>query len=180
LIGERGFSLSGSISSTAQVDAKSCFPCVVGDGIATGALFSGLDLTVSSLTFEEVTYTDVNKVNSLSGVLVGFSGPNVNAPPFTGSTAVLTFPVTLGGLLVLAPSPQATPTQHVLAGIGLGTLTLDRLPGADLWEYGGITYHVSGEAAPVPEPSTLLLFGTGIAGVVLRRKGRGGRRGSKG
>ena len=43
------------------------------------------------------------------------------------------------------------------------------------WSAGTNKYNVSGKLAPVPEPATLLLFGTGITGLGLvgwRRKKR--------
>ena len=63
-------------------------------------------------------------------------------------------------------------------GTGITSLTMDINPFGDAWG-DPLTIDSIGEgnitvAAPVPEPATMLLFGTGLAGLVttLRRKNK--------
>jgi hypothetical protein len=89
------------------------------------------------------------------------------APPFGDFTkAILTVPVEFSGFLGFGES-----SREQLVASAIATLTLDkfdfgpRLFGGEKWLYDGIRYELS----PTPEPTTLLLFGTTMAGLGLAR-----------
>lgn len=73
---------------------------------------------------------------------------------------------TISGIIRLYNSVHESPV-FTLTYVGTGLLTVD----------GPITrFTITGGPAPVPEPATLLLLGSGLAGLAARgRKRRGGR-----
>ncbi len=84
---------------------------------------------------------------------------------------LLTLPFTLSG--TIHGDSLSGPGTIDLDIIGGGTVTAMfeevSLPDAPAWEFRSITY----EIAPVPEPATWMLIGSGLLGLVARRRSRG-------
>ena len=177
LVGTRDFSVTGQLSGAGRVDARQCFPCEPGTSISLGTSWSGLDLLVTVAALEGTVYPGVGGANSPNGLLVETSG-SVVAPSFgSGSQATLTAPFSFQGLFSHALEPTGPGSTDELFGSGLATLTLVRLPGdgtvPDLWQYGSVRFDFASSAAPVPEPASLFLLGSGVAlvaGRSLRRR----------
>jgi hypothetical protein len=102
-------------------------------------------------------------------------------PPLSPS-AVLSAPFELQSDQSRVSVTDANGQDTSLPLRGRGTLTLELTPnesGEPVWEFAGASY----EFEPIPEPTTLLLFGTGALGLaarhrrlVLRRSHGGARR----
>jgi len=177
LVGTRDFSVTGHLSGAGRVDARQCFPCEPGTTISLGTSWSGLDLQATVAALEGTLYTNVGGGNSPNQLLVETAG-GVVAPSFgSGSQATLTAPFSFEGLFIHALEPTGPATTDELFGSGLAALTLVRLPGdgtvPDLWQYGSVRFDFASSAAPIPEPASLVLLGTGlalVAGRTLRRR----------
>ena len=107
---------------------------------------------------------------SLTGTLT-FDGPAVAVPDrgdFVNLTAPFMFTAHVAGFF---GEPSGDPLFELdLAGGGRATMLLARLdPAGDTYEFRSAAYLFS-HPAPVPEPATLLLIGSGLAGVWIRRR----------
>ena len=162
--------------------------------ISGHATLDGKSYTVGGPSFEGKGFTPGTQCflcpPVTSGLAYTLLAPSVIAPPFSavvcdqpnsfGCSATVTAPFTLTGSFLHLDSSTGQVVRDDLVGSGIAQLTLFRRTGPDgdaFWRVerqGSQSY----ELQPTPEPATLLLVGTGAAGVGLarwwkRRRSRG-------
>ena|ERR1700730_311047 len=176
--GDRGFTLnfSGQALSFHTAAANCSFPeCPPGATMNMNA-FAGPE-SPGHATLDGVSYQSVGAAVCpafpCAGALIHFTGQAV-APPFGDFTkAILKVPVDFSGTFGHNAS-GLDPSSEQLVASAIATLTLDKFDFGPqfgvAWRYDSIQY----ELMPTPEPTTLLLWGTTMAGLALaRRKWRG-------
>ena len=176
--GDRGFTLnfSGQALSFHTAAANCSFPeCPPGATMNLNA-FAGPE-SPGHATLDGVSYQSVGAAVCpafpCAGALIHFTGQAV-APPFGDFTkAILKVPVDFSGTFGHNAS-GLDPSSEQLVASAIATLTLDKFDFGPqfgvAWRYDSIQY----ELMPTPEPTTLLLWGTTMAGLALaRRKWRG-------
>jgi hypothetical protein len=168
LVGDRGFTFNAVTSAldanVGPFQACDFIPCAPGTPISLHVSDVGTGFFGGHATLDGVTYPDVSGVtNSSAALLMQFDGNPAIAPPVNvASVVALTNSVTFTGLF----SNPTSGTENLLASAE-ATVVLDRatfcpFPG-DCWHFVSATYDLS----PVPEPATLLLWGTTMAGLGL-------------
>jgi hypothetical protein len=130
------------------------------EGGANGADVRG------TATLDGVTYTDVGGPESATGGFIRISTAPEILPPLRTSTATMTAPVSVRFFF--------SPDGHVLhsfTGSGIATIFLEEDLGFEVpsWSVTRMRAELT-DAAPVPEPATLLLIGSGLGWVAVRRK----------
>jgi hypothetical protein len=170
LVGDHDFTFVGGVSVLGGVfgPTLTCQPCLPGNRISLQALWSGNDLG-GTATFEGVTYTQVGSLTPGRAFgTVTFTGGAV-APPLEGLTATLVAPFLFQGMFFF-PAVNATAAASAsLIGSGTTTLVLGRQNlEVSSWSYRSAQY----EFEPIPEPGTLMLVGTALAGMAFRPRRR--------
>jgi hypothetical protein len=175
LVGDRGFTLNAGTSAldafVGPFEACGFIPCPSGRPISVNAVDVGGSFLAVRGTLDGVTFPSASCTppDCLSLAMI-FNGNPVIAPPSNvASVVALTNPVTLEfGVFVNQFSPEN------LVASAEATVVLEKanfsLPPncpliGDCWRFASVTYDLS----PVPEPTTLLLWGTTMAGLGLAR-----------
>jgi hypothetical protein len=173
--GTRMFTFAGSISDI-DPDPSGCHPCVSQIGIditAVGAAHG-------TLTYGNESYQTGGGFLDTEGALVLFvrGGPILlPAPLAIGEIRSFSAPFTASGRVVPPPIPGDGLT-NTLTGSGIATVTLSGGPGNEvnplLWDFQRAEYRFSaaGGPAPIPEPTSFVLFASGLSALVLKRRSR--------
>jgi hypothetical protein len=140
--------------------------CLPGARIPLNTGSSGSDLN-AIVTLDGETFTSgISPDQGVAGIQFNSS---FVVPDFTADQVTVFTPFTFSGLVMPPLGQISTPL------VGSGTVRLDlaqiNTTGGPRWTFQQAQYDFQTPAA-VPEPATLVLVGSGIAGYLLRRKQR--------
>jgi hypothetical protein len=174
--GTRMFTFAGTISDI-DPDPYSCHPCVsqIGIGINAPGAAHG------TLTYGNESYQTGGGFLDTEGTLVLFvqGGPILLPVPLViGEIRSFSVPFTASGRLLPPPIP-GDGLGNTLTGSGVATVTLSGGPGNEVnplvWDFRRAEYRFTAETggpAPVPEPTSFLLFASGLSALVFHRRSR--------
>jgi hypothetical protein len=163
------FSFQGT--SRAMLDAHRCNPCQIGQSIS----LSGF---LSPSFFGTVTSQGRPFVLFLGNTSGGFSldAPSFALPPSGSGRISLTTPFSLGGSVrLIQGSGQARQEfEFALTGSGLatGTFSVSALPRGTFISANNFRFDFAQRSEPIPEPASVVLLATGLAGVIIRNARR--------
>ena len=162
-----GFSVAGN-TDMGNVRPAVCFPCPAGTAVPLSSLFTG------GLEIDGAVVIDGNTFVGPTGAVFEFDAPAFVLPSTPAGISVRRLFTLTGSLTVFDERGESTVISRMLIGQGEVTAHFDYNPNLGepiAFEFRSIRYDFT-EAAPVPEPVTMLLVGTGLGGVFLRHRSR--------
>jgi hypothetical protein len=166
-----GISASGSGERLGGGGASySCLPCAPGQTFGTSSSITRFTTDFpGTATYNGTTYTNV----WYNGSRFDFAVEPVVIPLDAAATFSLTSAFTFNGVLQGSVPPFAAPVfSMTMSGQGIATLTFSLVNIGGNIGYGLTNISYNFQPAAVPEPATLLLLGTGLAGVAERARRR--------
>jgi hypothetical protein len=169
-----GFSFSGDVpEGFSSPSLFQCEPCSAADRLPMDLnSFSSFHVEGGAAEFQGVTYPSTNlfgvftftsPFNAFSSASVGASGSSP-VEPFTFSGELLDYPAGSNG--------SGAPIFFAqLSGSGFAHADFTNLGGGE-FSARDITYQFSAPVSPTPEPASLLLFASGLAGLAGFRRSR--------
>jgi hypothetical protein len=145
--------------------------CTLGSSVDLRALFTGMDLG-GTATFEGRTFPAVGSLAANSSASAEWTGSL--SIPTTFSGGLLTAPFLFTGDFAFEEDPTTSWRRVGLLGSGTARLMFTPYPGQPgAFSLSSLQYEFS--SAPVPEPTSMLLIGSGLAGLTAVRRRRRGR-----
>lgn len=175
------FSFNGTTTSGSSVQLQGTTSSSSSISPIHGTFMAGTSVNLTSLLFSDTgfgtaTIDGVTTNRIFFGGTTSFNAGSVFLPltPDT-STITLTAPFTYSGIIAGVAGPnQDAPPLFSYTMIGNGTVTATFVyvyfpEGPGSYSVVGLQYNTT---APVPEPTTMLLLGTGMAGVAAKFRKR--------
>jgi PEP-CTERM motif len=163
VVGTEGFSLTSRLGQVLSGFGQ----ILPGETNRVGVTPVGTDFFDGTVTLRGVTYQDIGGESpNAPGLSLRVFSDQFVMPAFTGDPLSLRVPFSITKGVFDAPGVDAMMN-------GQGTATIDLLPtSAGLWLIDHARFNFASAVAPTPEPASVLLIGTALAGLVAAGRRR--------